>query len=67
MSANNKILINKKDFKVYHIDVDRGLKKDNLIGQGKTLKGALKVYEKWLKEQEEDFGWFPIEYGIGFF
>ena len=66
MSANNQIIINKKNFKVYHIDVDCGLREDDLIDQGKDMDEAVEIYENWKKEREEEYGWYEIEYGIRF-
>jgi hypothetical protein len=68
MSANNAIFISVKTFKVYHCGCyDNGFdpKKDELIGKGKSLKGAIKIAQKF-EENLNDHGSY-VEYGIHFF
>lgn len=63
MSANNQILIDRKTFKIYHVDVDiyaeRGYK-GKPIGRGKTFEESCDIANELLDEYE------PVEYGIAF-
>jgi len=61
MSANNIVFINEDNYKVYYqgcVD-NKGL--GELIGKGKTLKEAVKIAKKWIRELE---GY--LEYGVTF-
>lgn len=57
MSANNFVLINKKDLTISDCDADTGF--GSKIGQGKTLDEAINLAQKY---QEQN----PVEYGINF-
>ena len=61
ISANNQILVDRKTFKIYHVDVDcyadrryRG----KPIGRGKTFEEAVDMANDFLTEYE------PVEYSI---
>ena len=57
MSANNFLEINKKTFKVRHLDADTNDGSD--LGEGESLEEAIEIAEEYLKENEVEYGiWF---------
>ncbi len=66
MSADNGIAIDRKTLKAYHWQGDGIQANDEPIVTGKTLDEVIDNVQKWIKEQEEESGWFEIEYGINF-
>jgi len=66
MSADNYITISKSTFEIRHCCASCPERKGTLIGKGKNLEDAINVFEKWHKEEEREYGYFPIEYGIMF-
>jgi len=63
MSADNGITIYRKKLEAYYWF---GSGKGRLIAKGKTLDELVDNVQKWIKEQEKDWGYFEIEYGINF-
>ena len=66
MSSDNGIIINRKTLKAYHWQGDGVQVGDKPIATGKTLDEVVDNVQKWIKEQEEEYGFFEIEYGISF-
>ena len=62
MSANNQIIINQRNYKVYEngcVDNLFVVREARLIGKGKSIKGAIKIAQKYMTEN-------IVEYGIDF-
>jgi len=64
MSSDNGITINRKTLKAYHWQGDGMRKGDKPIATGETLEEVIDNVEKWIKEQEKEYGYFPLEYGL---
>ncbi|MFZ3055027.1 MAG: hypothetical protein WA091_03565 [Minisyncoccales bacterium] len=66
MSADNFISISKSTFEVRYGCASVPQETD-LIGRGKNLEDAVKIYEEWYKKENEDGGiMFCLEYGVIF-
>ena len=68
MSADNYISISKSTFEIREGCASCPEQKGYLIGKGKNLEDAIKVYEEWFKKENEEspFGYYEVEYGIVF-
>ena len=67
MSADNVILISRKQLKAWHKQSDFTIRKnDKPIATGKNLDELIDNVEKWRKEMSDEYGYFEIEYGISF-
>ncbi len=68
MSANNVVIIDSTTFKVYHFDMDNYLENgvyNKPVAEGKNLEDAHKKAVKWYQTmQDNEMGYFPLEYGI---
>lgn len=67
MSADNFVSINKLTFEVRYGFLSNP-NDTSLIGKGKNLEDAVRIYEEWYKKEqdEDDFGMFCLEHGIIF-
>lgn len=66
MSADNFISISKSTFEVRYGCASAPQNTD-LIGRGKSLEDAVRIYEEWYEKEKEDGGtMFCLEYGVIF-
>jgi hypothetical protein len=66
MSADNFISINRTNFEVREGCASCPEDNGSLIGTGKNLEDALKIYDEYIKKQEKEYGYYEVEYGIIF-
>lgn len=68
MSADNFATISKSTFEIREKCASCPESNGFLIGKGKDLDDAIRIYDEWLKKENEEspFGYYEVEYGLHF-